>query len=473
MNRDSSEKIIRNVLAISGCAVTFLSLFLAFTFYYGNAVTTLSLYAFRSYLFIIVFEYLFSTAFTGINKSFVFRGFFKETFVVFQFTFALIIFLILILFLLHNLTDSKRLIIAYFSVSFFTLELLTRMLIKYALVKLYKTSKFSSKLLVIADTDCRNSIRRLVKNFDWRRNICGISVPEITSANKKIRGIEAVCTHQNLLDYITHNNIDEIFILVNLEEHEELKDIILQTEEMGIRVNIRINHEMFDYLPRSFIHVSRIGNLQCISVSRKFVSKRKIFAKNLLDYTGGLVGFLIFCLVYIVLAPIIKLDSKGPVIFAQNRVGRNGRIFKCYKFRSMRSDAEELKKTLMAKNEMNGLMFKIENDPRITKVGHFIRKTSIDELPQFLNVLKGDMSLVGTRPPTVDEYNHYEPKHKARVSMAPGLTGLWQVSGRSDIKNFDDVVKLDMEYINNWSVLLDIKIILLTIKVVLFGKGAK
>jgi len=121
----------------------------------------------------------------------------------------------------------------------------------------------------------------------------------------------------------------------------------------------------------------------------------------------------------------------------------------------------------MSQNEMNGLMFKMENDPRITKVGHFIRRTSLDELPQFINVLKGDMSLVGTRPPTVDEYNNYEPKHKARVSMIPGLTGLWQVSGRSNIKNFDDVVKLDMEYINNWSVLLDIKIILLTIKVVL------
>ena len=139
----------------------------------------------------------------------------------------------------------------------------------------------------------------------------------------------------------------------------------------------------------------------------------------------------------------------------------------------MRSDAEEIKKSLMSQNEMNGLMFKMENDPRITKVGHFIRRTSLDELPQFMNVLKGDMSLVGTRPPTVDEYNNYEPKHKARVSMTPGLTGLWQVSGRSNIKNFDDVVKLDMEYINNWSVLLDVKIILLTIKVVLFGKGAR
>ena len=139
----------------------------------------------------------------------------------------------------------------------------------------------------------------------------------------------------------------------------------------------------------------------------------------------------------------------------------------------MRQDAEELKKALLSQNEMNGLMFKIDNDPRVTRVGKFLRKTSIDELPQFINVLKGDMSLVGTRPPTVDEYEKYQPEHKARVSMMPGLTGLWQVSGRSDIKNFDEVVKLDMQYIDNSSFWLDVKIILLTIKVVLFGKGAK
>ena len=139
----------------------------------------------------------------------------------------------------------------------------------------------------------------------------------------------------------------------------------------------------------------------------------------------------------------------------------------------MRQDAEELKKSLMAKNEMNGLMFKMDNDPRVTRIGKFLRKTSLDELPQFINVLKGDMSLVGTRPPTVDEYEKYQPEHKARVSMMPGLTGLWQVSGRSDIKNFDEVVKLDMQYIDNSSFWLDVKIILMTVKVVLFGKGAK
>ena len=473
MNKDSSDKIIRNVLALSGSFVAFASLYLAYSLYFGFALTTVKFYSFRLYLFIFIFEYLFSIAFTGVNRSFIFRGIFKESLAVLQLTCFLISLLILILFLLHSLGDSKRLVIGYFGVIFLILEFSSRLLIKFVLVRLYKNSKFSNKILVITDNDCRNTIKGLLTNFDWRREICGISVPQTFKQNKKIYGIDVVCSYQTLLDYITHNNVDELFVTVNLDDNEELKNVLSQAEEMGIRVNIKINLEVFDYLPKSFIIVSKFGNLHCISVSRKFVSNQKAIAKRLLDYTGGIVGFIIFCVAYLVLAPIIKLDSKGPVLFSQDRVGRNGRIFKCYKFRSMRSDAEEIKKSLMSQNEMNGLMFKMENDPRITKVGHFIRRTSLDELPQFINVLKGDMSLVGTRPPTVDEYNNYEPKHKARVSMTPGLTGLWQVSGRSNIKNFDDVVKLDMEYINNWSVILHIKIILLTIKVVLFGKGAK
>ncbi len=172
-------------------------------------------------------------------------------------------------------------------------------------------------------------------------------------------------------------------------------------------------------------------------------------------------------------AAAIKLDSKGPVFFSQVRIGRNGRRFKIYKFRSMYIDAEERKKELEAENEMQGLMFKMENDPRITKVGAFLRKTSIDELPQFYNVFKGDMSLVGTRPPTADEFEKYNQYYRRRISMTPGLTGMWQVSGRSDIDNFDDVVKYDLMYIDNWSLRLDIRILFQTVGVVLFGKGAK
>ena len=153
-------------------------------------------------------------------------------------------------------------------------------------------------------------------------------------------------------------------------------------------------------------------------------------------------------------------------------MGRNGRQFRIYKFRSMVRDADAKKAELMEQNEMKGHMFKVEDDPRITKVGRFIRKHSIDEMPQFWNVLKGDMSLVGTRPPTVDEFEHYSVDHKRRLSMVPGLTGMWQVNGRSDVVDFEEVVRMDTQYIENWSLLLDVQLLLKTIGIVFTGKGA-
>ena len=181
----------------------------------------------------------------------------------------------------------------------------------------------------------------------------------------------------------------------------------------------------------------------------------------------------------------IYIASPGPIFFAQERIGRNGRKFRMYKFRSMYMDAEERKKELIAQNKVSdGMMFKMDFDPRIignkilpdgtkkTGVGQFIRKTSIDELPQFWNILKGDMSLVGTRPPTLDEWEKYEPHHRARMSFRPGLTGLWQVSGRSNITDFEEVVKLDTQYIGEWSVKNDIRIIFYTIVGVLKNNGA-
>ena len=173
------------------------------------------------------------------------------------------------------------------------------------------------------------------------------------------------------------------------------------------------------------------------------------------------------------IAIAIFIDNPGPVFFRQKRVGKNGRIFNIFKFRSMCRDAEQKKAELESGNEMEGLMFKLENDPRITRVGRFLRKTSLDEFPQFFNILAGDMSLVGTRPPTLDEYEQYDAHYKRRLSMKPGLTGMWQVSGRSDIKDFDEVVKLDLEYIDNWSMSLDIKILFKTIGAVLGHKGAR
>lgn len=192
-----------------------------------------------------------------------------------------------------------------------------------------------------------------------------------------------------------------------------------------------------------------------------------------MDIIGAIVGLIITGIATIFVAPALVLESKGPIFFSQTRVGQNGRPFKIYKFRSMYMDAEERKKELMAQNKMNGLMFKMDNDPRITKVGKFIRKTSIDELPQFWNVLKGDMSLVGTRPPTMDEFVKYKSKYKRRLSIKPGITGMWQASGRSDITDFDEVLALDLEYIDNWSIGLDIKLLFKTVFVAVFGKGAE
>jgi exopolysaccharide biosynthesis polyprenyl glycosylphosphotransferase len=198
----------------------------------------------------------------------------------------------------------------------------------------------------------------------------------------------------------------------------------------------------------------------------------QLFLKRGLDIIGSLVGLFITCLLFPFLALAIKLESKGPLFFGQNRVGENGRLFKCLKFRSMFVDAEARKKDLMARNEMQGAMFKMKDDPRVTRVGKFIRKTSIDELPQFFNVLRGEMSLVGTRPPTPDEVATYENWHRKRICIKPGITGLWQVSGRNQIEDFDEVARLDIRYIEEWSLWLDIKLLALTLWVVIARRGA-
>ena len=193
--------------------------------------------------------------------------------------------------------------------------------------------------------------------------------------------------------------------------------------------------------------------------------------KRLLDLILSLAACVVLAIPMGIIALWIKKDSPGPVFFKQKRVGKNGRYFYIYKFRSMYQDAEERKKELMSQNEMSGLMFKMKDDPRITKVGKFIRKTSIDELPQFINVFLGDMSLVGTRPPTVNEFMQYEGHHKRRLSMKPGITGMWQAYGRKTVTDFEDIVKMDLEYIDNWSIGLDIKILFKTIASVVTTGG--
>lgn len=274
---------------------------------------------------------------------------------------------------------------------------------------------------------------------------------------------------ESLEEFLRHQVIDEALLSLPESGREEIDRFVKRLEIIGINTHVTVN---------SFIPGNRekamedFGVYHVLTYSPRIFEPTELVLKRAMDIAGGLVGVILTGLLSIFVVPAICLESPGAPVFKQTRIGRNGRRFSIYKFRSMYQDAEERKKELMAQNEMNGLMFKMKDDPRITKVGKFIRKTSIDEFPQFLNVLKGDMSLVGTRPPTEEEFLQYEERHKRRLSLKPGLTGLWQVKGRSEITDFEEIVRLDLEYIDNWSIWSDIKLLIETVFVVLFQRGA-
>lgn len=274
-----------------------------------------------------------------------------------------------------------------------------------------------------------------------------------------------------LLAFCKANPVDEVIFCQSGDSGKPTDSLLADLAIVGVTTRV-----VFDvYQSQHFRAELDIfhDELPMVTYSSKAFSADQLFLKRLLDIVGSLVGLAITACMLPLVALAIKLEDPGPIFFGQHRVGLNRRIFKCWKFRSMFVDAEARKKELMAQNEMKGAMFKMKDDPRVTKVGKFIRKTSIDELPQFWNVLQGDMSLVGTRPPTPDEVATYENWHLRRVSIKPGITGLWQVSGRNQIQDFDDVVRLDLQYIDTWTIWLDVKILLKTIWVVFAGRGAR
>lgn len=318
---------------------------------------------------------------------------------------------------------------------------------------------------------------------DWSKRIVGLALLEVDekAIGDNVAGVPVVANYNNFMDWLRRNALDEVFVDIPMDSGESFLPYLEEMESMGLTVHFRLPiHDRIEKTCCSDTNAARMGRSlgRCaggnvITIGTSMLELRDQVLKRLLDVAGSLLGCVISLPIIAIVAIPLKLESPGPLIFKQKRVGLNGRIFYIHKLRSMYIDAEERKKELMAQNEMNGLMFKMQDDPRITKVGKFIRKTSIDELPQFFDVLVGNMSLVGTRPPTVDEYNQYDSHHKRRLSMKPGITGLWQVSGRSKIQNFEDVVSLDVQYIDHWSLWGDIKLLFKTVAVVFSGHGAE
>lgn len=425
-----------------------------------------------SSMFILVLTYLviYETSDSRIN---IFkRGFFDEFMGVLKDQFKLSLILVLYLFITQQGGSYSRFFFAAFFILDFLLTYVLRSYLKLVMLVGFKRSSSSSKVMLITTYDKAAGIIRKIQNeYVWSTNINSIAIVDGDRIGERIERVMVIADKDNLLEIARLNVVDAVFINLPYDYDFNLEETILELEKMGIVVHLNI-----DINPKINFKEKKLNLFaghQVITFTTGIFDEKAEVLKRLLDFAGGLVGAAFTILLTIILAPLIKLESRGPIFFSQVRIGKNGRQFKIYKFRSMYPDAEERKKELMSQNEMQGLMFKMKDDPRITKIGKFIRKTSLDEFPQFFNVLRGDMSLVGTRPPTLDEFEQYEIRHKRRLSLKPGLTGLWQVSGRSDIQDFEEVVRLDLEYIDNWSFGLDVRLIVKTIGVMVFGRGGR
>ena len=323
-------------------------------------------------------------------------------------------------------------------------------------------------LLILEASSLDSSIQEIFNKKYQTYDFCGIVTTDPAYVGEDIEGIPIVAGINDLEEYVLANIVDDVLISIDNVEMSAL--LINYFLEMGIVVHMAI---MNSDSPLPNARLDEIGDMFVLTTSLSAASPWQLMVKRIADIIGGLIGCLITGIAYLFVAPQIKKIDPGPVFFHQTRIGKNGRRFELYKFRSMYQDAEARKAELMDLNEMEGPMFKIKNDPRILpKIGKRIRDWSVDELPQFWNILKGDMSLVGTRPPTVEEFECYEPHHKARLAFKPGLTGLWQVSGRNRIDEFEEIVRLDTEYIKNWSLKEDLIIILKTFVVVFKRKGS-
>ncbi|HEV8582284.1 MAG TPA: sugar transferase [Thermoanaerobaculia bacterium] len=262
--------------------------------------------------------------------------------------------------------------------------------------------------------------------------------------------------------------VDDVIFAVHRRELDRLEDLFLSLQEQGIRT--RFAMDLFPHT-RARVELEDLDGMPLLSFATTPTSQLKLMLKRTLDVAFASLLLLLALPIVGVIALMIKVTSGGNVLFRQTRCGLNGRSFTLYKFRTMVEDAEERRRELMHLNEMNGPVFKLRSDPRVTFFGRFLRRYSLDELPQFWNVLRGDMSLVGPRPPIPEEVAKYQRWQRRRLAMKPGLTCLWQVSGRNDV-DFDRWMQLDLEYIDSWSPTLDFKILLKTIPAVLSGKGA-
>lgn len=420
--------------------------------------------------------------FYGSLKNVLKRGYFREFTYTLKHTAILFFSGITYLFLIKNAGQFSRMVLILTSIFYFFLTYCVRVLWK-RLLRRHLHLGGSRALLVVSDEATIAEALENLKNHNYEHYmISGIVITDKKMTGQSIDGIPVVADKETVFSYASKNWVDGIFLNF-LPTDPEINEYDQRFQDMGIVTHVKLLLHVD--LTGATRMAESMGNYTVLTSSINAITPRQFFLKKLMDICGGLIGCILTCILTLIIGPIIFIKSPGPIFFSQIRVGKNGKKFRIYKFRSMYLDAEERKAELMNQNQnSDGFMFKMEFDPRIIGcerkadgtvkkgIGNFIRDFSLDEFPQFFNVLKGDMSMVGTRPPTVDEWERYDEHHRKRLATKPGLTGMWQVSGRSSITDFEEVVRLDTKYIQEWSIGLDIKIIFKTIIAVFLRKGA-
>ena len=362
-----------------------------------------------------------------------------------------------------------------FMATFFALGIIFLIIEKIALFltcQHLRTKGFNFRNILIVGSGFRaqNFVKHLNLHRELGLKIVGLVDEDPGRTGDVIEGYQVLGSLENIPTLLRDRVIDYVVFIVPRNSLAKIEPALIQCELVGITSCVSV--DLFDLKYTKGKETNFMG-LPMITFQMTPYSMTALVSKRLVDVLISGIGLVFISPIYLAISIAIKLSSKGPVHFEQDRVGLNGRIFKLYKFRTMDVDAEAKLKDLLAHNEMSGPAFKMENDPRITPIGRFLRKFSLDELPQLWNVFRGDMSLVGPRPPLVSEVKQYDDWHQRRLSMRPGITCLWQVSGRNKITNFDEWARLDLKYIDEWSLSLDFQILMRTFPAVLSASGAK
>lgn len=433
---------------------------------------------FSFYLLTVVLLHIVNNTFSGVLK----RGYYKEFSHTVKHVITAELVSIAYLFISQQSEDISRIVFVLIAFFYVLISYIVRIFWKRLLRNRGNLVTPASLYVVTTENLAAETVDSLRTGAKGEYHIQGICLLDKDAIGEVIADIPVTSDMDTVLDFLCNKWVDEVYIALP-EQTPTPNYLIDRLTEMGIAVHIELDPAGSESW--QIRQVQYVGGKLVQTVSMTNMSTRHLLAKRLMDIAGGIAGCFITAVLTVILGPLIYIQSPGPIFFSQIRVGKNGKPFKMYKFRSMYPDAEARKADLMKENRISsGMMFKIEADPRIIGckilpdgtvkkgLGNFIRDFSLDEFPQFYNVLKGDLSLVGTRPPTLDEWEKYRYHHRARLSTKPGITGLWQVSGRSKITDFEKVVELDKKYIREWSMGMDLRILLKTFLVVISRNGS-